>query len=130
MLQKPPLQLAFLVFTSGVRRGKQCTLGENTSIGRDPSLSEIVIDDDDTVSRQHAKIKLEGKRFTIFDLGSANHTYVNEKEVYHQVLSDGDRIRLGKTTFAFITLKEKGAEKEKRKPSKRAPKKATPERSG
>jgi pSer/pThr/pTyr-binding forkhead associated (FHA) protein len=103
----PPSELAWLVVTSGPRTGKEFRLGEVTGIGRDPTQNEVVIDDQ-AMSRQHAKIKLEGKKFVIHDLASSNGTFVNDGQVYRQVLSDGDRIRMGETEFTFIEVQEKG----------------------
>ena len=74
-------------------------------IGRG-SDNEIIIEDD-SVSGSHAQITSEGegedKVYTIEDLGSTNHTYVNNKEVKSQVLSDGDIIRVGTTRLKFST---------------------------
>jgi len=92
--------------------GKEFRLGEVTGIGRDAALNDIVIDDP-KMSGQHAKVKLEKKRFVLYDLGSTNKTFVNGKEVYRRILTDGDTITTGDTTFTFMELKEKKGEKKK-----------------
>ncbi len=51
------------------------------------------------VSRQHARLRYQDHAVTITDLGSVNHTYVNEQRLHaHEmrVLQDGDTIRLGR----------------------------------
>lgn len=51
---------------------------------------------DDGVSRRHARFYLEGDRFFIEDLGSANGTYVQGERIEKPVmLSDGDQIQMG-----------------------------------
>jgi pSer/pThr/pTyr-binding forkhead associated (FHA) protein len=77
-------------------------------IGRS-SDNEIVIEDD-AVSGHHALITVQRgedenaeKIFTIEDLNSTNHTYVNNNEIKSHVLTDGDIIRLGTTRLKFST---------------------------
>jgi hypothetical protein len=117
ILEPPPPQLAYLIVTSGPRTGKEFRLGQTTTIGRDATQSDVVLEDT-AVSRQHTKIKLEGKRFVVYDLGSTNHTYVNDREVYRQALTNGDKIRLGASSFTFIEVEEK-KEEVKKKPARR-----------
>jgi hypothetical protein len=70
------------------------------TIGRAPGNSFIV--EHATVSRQHATIKIEGEEFGLYDLGSANGTFVNDKRVREPVtLHDGDTVRLGEAEFIF-----------------------------
>ena len=58
--------------------------------------------DSEKVSRRHALIMLEGDTFYIRDLGSANGTFVNGKQVRERVaLYNGDEVRLGDQTFLF-----------------------------
>ncbi|NBD36705.1 MAG: FHA domain-containing protein, partial [Chloroflexi bacterium] len=61
--------------------------------------------DSEKVSRRHALIMLEGDTFYIQDLGSANGTFVNGKQVRDRVaLYNGDEVRLGDQTFLFNQL--------------------------
>ena len=70
------------------------------TLGRAPGNSFIVAHA--TVSRQHATIKIEGEDFGLYDLGSANGTFVNDKRVREPVtLHDGDTVRLGEAEFIF-----------------------------
>ncbi|MCP4106705.1 MAG: PAS domain S-box protein [Desulfobacteraceae bacterium] len=52
------------------------------------------------VSRQHAKLIRKDNVYYIVDNDSANHVYVNEKQVKEQKLASGDKVRLA----AEITL--------------------------
>lgn len=54
------------------------------------------------ISRRHATIKIEDGMYRIYDLGSANGTFVNDNRVRDPVeLQDGDVIRLGDSVFIF-----------------------------
>ncbi|MCC9599896.1 SpoIIE family protein phosphatase [Stieleria sp. JC731] len=71
-----------------------------TSIGRHPDCHIVV--DAGPVSRFHAKVIGEGKRFTVHDLGSRNGTYLNGQRLSAaQVLREGDRIRISEIEFVF-----------------------------
>lgn len=46
------------------------------------------------VSREHARIRLEGGRWLLCDLGSANGTWIDGERIAERALADGDRIRI------------------------------------
>ncbi|MGE4141040.1 MAG: FHA domain-containing protein [Planctomycetota bacterium] len=69
------------------------------TIGRTPA-NNIQIDDG-AASRKHCLIKAVGEAWTLVDLGSANGTKVNGERVKEWDLTDGDRIKIGKTVLAF-----------------------------
>jgi serine phosphatase RsbU (regulator of sigma subunit) len=56
----------------------------------------------DTVSRQHAEIRLENDSFVIHDIGSKRGTYVNDQRVEKSALKHQDRIRIGGDDEQFI----------------------------
>jgi pSer/pThr/pTyr-binding forkhead associated (FHA) protein len=71
---------------------------EPMSIGRAPENRIILADPQ--VSRHHAEVAMQGGRWVIRDLGSANGTYVNGQQITAlQVLENEDLIRIGRTTF-------------------------------
>jgi hypothetical protein len=71
---------------------------EPTSIGRHGD-NQIILPDGQ-VSRHHAEIVMQGGRWLITDLGSANGTYVNgERLTGPRVLNHGDLVRVGQTQF-------------------------------
>jgi pSer/pThr/pTyr-binding forkhead associated (FHA) protein len=79
--------------------GEVSPLGfEPVSIGRHEDNDIILADPQ--VSRHHAEIVMQGGRWVLSDLGSANGSYVNgQRTVGPQVLTHGDMIRVGKTQF-------------------------------
>ena len=71
---------------------------EPVSIGRHGD-NEIILPDPQ-VSRHHAEILMQGGRWVIVDLGSANGTFVNGQQITgSQVLNHGDLLRVGQTQF-------------------------------
>lgn len=110
VLQKAePVNMAWLVMKEGPRAGHSFPLSETTSIGRDTG-NDIIIDDT-SMSGQHAKVKFEdGKLFTLTDLASTNGSFVfdpqknNWERIYRLEMSDGMRVKLGRTVLHFMTL--------------------------
>jgi hypothetical protein len=96
---------AWLVIRDGPRAGKLFTLNpRGTAIGRDPQCDIIL--DEESVSRQHAKFKAKKDKrdrdqYSIWDLASANGTFVNGKQVVKQSLKDGDEVTVGRITLVF-----------------------------
>jgi pSer/pThr/pTyr-binding forkhead associated (FHA) protein len=72
-------------------------------LGRSPAQSDIVFENDITVSRLHASIVLEESGYTLYDEGSTSGTWLNEQAVTQrgQSLRDGDEIRLGAAVMRF-----------------------------
>jgi hypothetical protein len=72
-------------------------------VGRSPD-SDLVVDHN-TVSRQHATIKLEGERFYLYDMGSTNGTFVEGRQIREpEALEDGMTIRFGEKGFIFKVI--------------------------
>jgi hypothetical protein len=97
----PVQAVAWLVARSGSRAGQSFGLkqGDNT-VGRDPSRADIVLDDP-TMSGEHARIRLEGGQFYLYDLASTNGTFVNNRRVQRQMLMDNDVVRFGNAELVF-----------------------------
>lgn len=88
-------------------RGQQFRLEETVIfVGREEERADVVLYWDDYISRRHAKIAHEEDRFYIWDLNSANGTWVNQQRVPRSLsegvdiseavsLHDGTIIRLG-----------------------------------
>ncbi len=71
---------------------------EPVSIGRHGD-NEVILPDPQ-VSRHHAEILMQGGRWVIADLGSANGTFVNGQQITGpHVLNHGDLLRVGQTQF-------------------------------
>lgn len=81
--------------------GDSYTIGEKIVIGRN-NRSDIVVADS-FVSAQHARIYLKEEQYWLEDLNSANGTFLNDVRVKQPtVLVNGDKIRVGGTTFQFV----------------------------
>lgn len=75
--------------------------GEN-KLGR--STSADVVLTSKWISREHAMVVHNEGVFAIVPLTEKNRTYVNDREVDGSELSDGDSIRLGRSTFRFRSV--------------------------
>ncbi len=100
--EKPTSRDACLVVIYGLELGRKYNLeSANIIIGRS-SKCDIQIDQE-SVSRNHAKIINTGKSIILRDLGSTNGTYVNDQLIDEYVLRDGDLIKIGRTIFKFLS---------------------------
>src|SRR6478609_8011553 len=100
--ERPVGKDACLVVIYGLELGRKFNLDSaNIVVGRS-SKSEIQIDQE-SVSRNHAKIMNTGKSIILRDLGSTNGTYVNDQLIDEYVLKDGDFIKIGRTIFKFLS---------------------------
>lgn len=94
-----PLTSAWLVDEDGTG-SYQLNLGD-TRLGRGAGNDVALADP--AISREHALIREEKGRFTIYDRASAYGTFVNEQRVAGPVLlQQGDMIRLGDTSLRLI----------------------------
>lgn len=82
--------------------GTEHTLEGEMRVGRSADC-ELTIDDP-RVSRNHAKLLVEGEKVTLEDLGSANGTLVNgQRLVGSTVLANGDEVQFDKYRFQVVT---------------------------
>ncbi|HLF99355.1 MAG TPA: DUF3662 and FHA domain-containing protein [Acidimicrobiia bacterium] len=80
--------------------GERVSLGDQTTlVGRVDECTVTL--DDPKVSRRHAEIRPAGDAYRLIDLSSTNGTEVNGRKVSDQVLTDGDRIRIGDSVLVF-----------------------------
>ena len=56
---------------------------------------------EDSISREQAMIVQSDKHYTLTDLGSVGGTFVNNKQISHKDIIDGDIIRFGEIEFLF-----------------------------
>ena len=87
---------SLLVIKEGPSAGKTYTLeGDEILIGREPSSTLQI--DSPGVSRKHARLTFQDKKYLIEDLGSSNGTFVNGERISKPwPLKNGDIISLGK----------------------------------
>ena len=79
--------------------------GENL-IGRDPRSAVWL--EDESVSRRHARISVDGEAAQLEDLESTNGTFLNRQTIDGPaVLQDGDIVRVGSIRLTFRMLSDK-----------------------
>jgi sigma-B regulation protein RsbU (phosphoserine phosphatase) len=90
-----------LVVLEGADTGRRYELdGEEMLVGR--GLACHLVLDSLAVSRNHARLVLEGETYAIEDLGSRFHTFVNDRKITGRVrLADGDRVKIADRLFVF-----------------------------
>jgi pSer/pThr/pTyr-binding forkhead associated (FHA) protein len=94
---------AFLMVSTGPAAGTVFPVAHpSLLIGR--SLAADVRIDEQAVSNEHARLEQTDAGFTLLDLGSTNGTYVNGQRLADAaLLAGGDSVRMGSTTFTFVT---------------------------
>jgi hypothetical protein len=97
----------FLINTANSR---VYNLYSSNFIGREHQTGGIIkninIEEDQFVSRIHAKIVFDGRRFKLSDSSSRSGTYLNGNKINGWVtLEDGDLIQVGKTVLKFTQNK-------------------------
>ncbi len=106
-----PRDRCTLVMTEGDSPGRTIPLRvERMTLGRG-SRADLRIDDP-ALSRVHAEIVCREGRWFVRDLGSTNGTWVGSSKIQAlHPLSDGDRIKLGKTTTFKVALQNASEQK-------------------
>lgn len=93
---------ACLVVIYGPELGRRIALGyQEFAIGRS-SRSDLPLEQE-SVSRNHARISRDQGGWTLYDLGSTNGTYVNDRPIQQKRLADGDQIKIGRSILKFMT---------------------------
>ena len=95
---------AYLVILAGPQMGEMVKLepGKAIVVGREEGVGLLLMDDG--VSRQHARLILQGDGVLLNDLGSRNGTFVNGSKVTERRLADGDKIQIGVATTIKFTF--------------------------
>jgi len=93
-----------VVLSSGeeqIKSGSAYYLGDLTRLGRGPG--NHITFTGNFASQEHAQIVFRQGQYWLEDLGSLNHTFLNEVPVKRPtVLANGDRIRIGEVIFRFV----------------------------
>jgi len=91
-----------LVVVYGNNLGKAYYLQQKVQIiGR--SLAADIHLDEDSVSREHARVRIERNATMVSDLDSTNGVFVNGHRVHEAQLKEGDRLHLGETILKYIS---------------------------
>ncbi len=92
----------YLVLIYGEPLGRKSVIKAGTFlIGRAPDCDIQLADD--CLSRVHCRIVSNSDGVVIADLDSTNGTYVNNAAVSVHPLKDGDRVKVGRTIFSFLS---------------------------
>lgn len=116
LVRGPRPTLGFIVFDDGSTFG----LDRSYVIGREPVIGDsgeseplILHDNNETLSRTHAELRIEEWNLQLVDLESTNGTYIWDQtfERWNQlapghpvVLNSGDTVALGRRTFVFESV--------------------------
>ena len=89
-----------LTVRSGALARREFLIGEALELGREPDNDAML--PDPKVSRHHARIRRDGERYELADLGSSNGTFVNGERIAAPArLEDGDVILIGDVELIF-----------------------------
>ena len=109
LLKSPPISIggdgaSLQVVSSGEEGlvpGESFPLGDITKIGR--GRGNHIHLSGHYASQDHARITFKQGQYWLEDLGSLNHTFLNEVPVTKDiVLANGDRLRIGEVIFRFV----------------------------
>ena len=98
---------SLVVITNDGQRSTFQIRKEKITIGRNKDNDLIL--SDRTVSRHHAQITKTKLGYLLTDLGSINHTKVNEEKIQRVLLKHNDEIRLGRSRLVFLAKKKEKA---------------------
>lgn len=97
--QRAKIKAAFDIAYSDGGRKTFVIKEERTTIGRRKD-NDLVLNDSG-VSSHHAEIIATSKGFLLYDSGSANGTFLNEKKISNSKIFAGDKIKMGSTVLYF-----------------------------
>lgn len=86
-----------LELMSGAQDGEEFKARKSVSIGRERS-NDVALQLDKYISRQHAKLHIEGDEVYLEDLDSTNGTFYDGERIRGKIeLENGDYFRIGRT---------------------------------
>jgi hypothetical protein len=73
------------------------------ALGRSPDCQVVI--DDPSVSKVHARLRLDGQQWQVKDEGSRNGTFINGERLGEawQLVTDGDTLAFGDAQLIFLT---------------------------
>ena len=97
--ERPTTRNAALVVIYGEDLGRKYDLDRNLTIIGRSSKCDIQVDQD-SISRNHAKIVLDGKSANVSDMGSTNGTWVDRQRITGPTtLTVGHQLKVGRTVL-------------------------------
>jgi hypothetical protein len=94
--------MARLVFRDSQGREGAVELSPTETVYVGRGLECAIRTDDGMVSRRHSQIRMEGGRFVVEDLGSANGTHLNNTRIQKQALGHNDMVQCGSLMIRFL----------------------------
>ena len=93
---------SYLVMIYGEYLGRRFTIKDKAIvIGRSPDCDIQLADD--CVSRMHCRVIASREGVVVSDLNSTNGTYLNGTAVAARPLKDGDKIKVGRSIFKYLS---------------------------
>ena len=93
---------ALLQYDGGAAGKKFLLTSNEIVIGRRADKVQVWIDDA-SVSREHCRIELSGKKAVVTDLGSLNRSFINDQPVLQSAeLRHGDMLRVGNVRLRYF----------------------------
>ncbi|MBV9169955.1 MAG: FHA domain-containing protein [Chloroflexi bacterium] len=87
--------------SSALPAGGVIGVPDGATLGRAERAGLVLADP--TVSAEHARIRRQGRRWTVADLGSTNGTLINDRRVDREApLADGDILALGNVRLRVV----------------------------
>ncbi|MBL92036.1 MAG: GGDEF domain-containing protein [Myxococcales bacterium] len=99
--ERRPKASACLVEIYGQQIGRKLLLTQGELIVGRSQKADIQVEQE-SVSRQHARFRVQANGITVEDMGSTNGTYVNDQPAKPDALSCGDQIKIGRTIYKFL----------------------------
>ena len=92
-----------VIYSSDSRQfGKRYVL-ERDSLTMGRGQENVVVLDNDSVSRRHCRIERRNAAWYVVDLDSTNGTYVNDDLVKEYQLRRGDQVKIGDTIMKYLS---------------------------
>src|SRR5688572_21749829 len=97
--------LASIIILAGENAGRSYRVDEQVVIGRSDDVHVCINGND--VSRHHARIYREARRYFVADLGSRNGTRLNGVPIEKAELTFGDRVTIGTSAILLFTQRDR-----------------------
>ena len=104
--------VAWLVCVEGAERGKSYVLHSGRNFAGRSQDMDIVLSDDDFISREkHFSIIYDPKSIAFYLVSGSGHTYINDSLVSSEkIMVDGDVIQAGQSKYIFVPFCKEGRE--------------------
>lgn len=100
MLEKP---LKWRAYIRRVSTGEEAEIVKNPFVMGKSAQCDYVVRDNTTVSRRHARIVTTGEGYMLEDLGSSNHTFIENIQINGpEKLKDRTQFQLSDEDFQFL----------------------------